>query len=90
MHLNPAVINVWDRRAIAMIARVADARCAPFLMHALAQHTAAAPEIMDGLSRCVNDEVRAAVHAWLELRLREVPLPAWVPLAQARAILDGG
>lgn len=90
VHLNPAVVNVWDRRAIAMIARVADARCAPFLMHALAQHSAAAPEILAGLSRCVNDEVRAAVRAWLEPRLREDPLPAWIPLAQARAILEGG
>jgi len=89
VHLNPAVVNVWDRRAIAMIARVADARCAPYLLHALAQHSAAAPEVLDGLSRCVNDEVRAAVRAWLEPRMREEPRPAWIPWAQAQAIVDG-
>lgn len=89
VHLDPAVVNVWDRRAIAMIARVADARCAPYLLHALAQHSAAAPEVIAGLSRCVNDEVRAAVRAWLEPRLREEPRPAWIPWAQAQAIVDG-
>lgn len=90
VHLTPGAVNVWDRRAIAMIARVADARCAPYLMQALAQHAAAAPEILDGLARCVSDEVRAAVRAWLEPRALEDPPPAWLPLAQARAILDEG
>lgn len=90
VHLTPGVVNVWDRRAIALIARVADARCAPYLMQALAQHAAAAPEILDGLARCANDEVRAAVRAWLEPRELEDPPPAWLPLAQARAILDEG
>ncbi|MEZ4407756.1 MAG: hypothetical protein R3A52_14980 [Polyangiales bacterium] len=87
LHLTPGFVNVWDRQALTLLSRVADARTTEVFVHALAANSTACDVVLTAFERHFDDRAREALSAWYEARTRAGALASWAPYARAQRLL---
>lgn len=87
LHLDPKIVNVWDRQALTLLSRVADARAVDVFVAVIAQNPTAIEVVFEALARHPDARLRGAVVAWVEAVERGGGARDWAPLVRAKELL---
>lgn len=87
LHLDPRLVNVWDRQALALLSRVADARTVDVFLTVMEKNLAAFDAVLAAFERHPDARLRGALEHWAADYDRRGGAADWEPYRHAKALL---